>query len=400
MSEDFSGLEADCDRYRLMVLVKRAGREAGFTSRMIQLLDHYVAFTRECDWEEGSRPIVYQSLSRTALDLGVSERQIQKLELALFKTGAITWRDSGNHRRYGQRDPATGRLLFAFGVDLTPLAYLKEKLEQKLHEKQLYDQAWLETKRQISFYRRQVRSAMLEQELVVGGLHGDWLAVAGRYEAIAYQIRTHISLEELRQLLSKHQTLHAEVCRLVPEGDCGRTQQETRKSSSISEPAFAHYNYTTQLPTDKSVQEDSPADVCFQKSVAEPSEPPNLALASGMQHVTLRQVLQAASDRFRDHLPATSRPLNWSDIVDAAASLRSELEVSQASWIEACSTLGRCGAAVCMVLTDQATSRANAPVTCPPAYFRGMINKAKSGELKLHNSIFGLLERGDRRAAS
>ncbi|MFO1022740.1 MAG: hypothetical protein U0903_18895 [Planctomycetales bacterium] len=48
--------------------------------RMIQLLDYYFAFTRDADWERGSRPVVYQSLAKTALDLSVTERQVQRLE--------------------------------------------------------------------------------------------------------------------------------------------------------------------------------------------------------------------------------------------------------------------------------------------------------------------------------
>ena len=47
---------------------------------MIQLLDYYFAFTRDADWEQGSRPVVYQSLAKTALDLSVTERQVQRLE--------------------------------------------------------------------------------------------------------------------------------------------------------------------------------------------------------------------------------------------------------------------------------------------------------------------------------
>ena len=79
-SQDFLGLEQDANRYDLLLLVKRVGKSAGFTTRMIELLDYYMAFTRDIDWEEGSSPIVYQSLAKTALDLDVSERQIQKLD--------------------------------------------------------------------------------------------------------------------------------------------------------------------------------------------------------------------------------------------------------------------------------------------------------------------------------
>ena len=116
MAEAFEGLPAEVERYDLLTLVKRAGRQAGFTSGMIELLDYYMAFTREADWEEGARPIVFQSLAKTALDFGVSERNIQKTEKALFRAGAITWNDSGNHRRYGQRDPKSGRIAYAAGV--------------------------------------------------------------------------------------------------------------------------------------------------------------------------------------------------------------------------------------------------------------------------------------------
>ncbi|GAA5507383.1 hypothetical protein Rcae01_02839 [Novipirellula caenicola] len=73
---EFVGIEQGVNRYELLLLVKKLGKGGGFTPRMIQLLDHYMAFTQAQDWQEGSRPIVYQSLSRTALELGVSERQI------------------------------------------------------------------------------------------------------------------------------------------------------------------------------------------------------------------------------------------------------------------------------------------------------------------------------------
>lgn len=114
--EDFAGLETDINRYDLLLLVKRIGKQAGFSSKMVQLLDHYMAFTRDCDWEEGARPVVFQSQIKTALELGVTERQIQRLEQALFQAGAITWNDSGNHRRYGQRCAEAGRIL-------TPMAW-------------------------------------------------------------------------------------------------------------------------------------------------------------------------------------------------------------------------------------------------------------------------------------
>ena len=51
--EDFTGLEENVNRYDLLLLVKRMGKKAGFTPRMINLLDYYMAFTRDLDWEQG-----------------------------------------------------------------------------------------------------------------------------------------------------------------------------------------------------------------------------------------------------------------------------------------------------------------------------------------------------------
>lgn len=397
-SDDFAGLEANANRYDLLLLVKRAGKSAEFSPRMIQLLDYYLAFTRDIDWEEGSRPIVYQSVARTALDLGVSERQIQKLESRLFGVGAITWSDSGNHKRFGQRDAKTGHILYAYGVDLTPLAYLREELEDKLHQKQLYDQAWMETKRQISWYRCQIRSLIQEIELEEGASVAEGLRQG--YDRIAVRIRTHLSLEELRALLAKHKTLHDEALATV--------DQTTQEETSRDEQTFAHNQTTTYQSFDKS-NTGSPLGSGFQESVVEPTAPEtdepvgegteegasgqaDPIFVTGLQHLTLKQVLQAAGSQVWECLPHQQRPLNWNDLIEAAYRRRQRLGVSQSSWGQACHQLGRIGAAVCLVLTDRAIEREDNPVRNPAAYFAGMLKKHQAGELRLHGSVFGLLD--------
>ena len=119
----------------------------------------------------------------------------------------------------------------------------------------------------------------------------------------------------------------------------------------------------------------------------------DLTLATGLERITPKQALNAASERFRAQIPMEQRAMNWNDLVEAAYRLKPELHISQQSWGEACITLGRAGAAVCLLLTDQGMQREDDPVRKPGAYFRAMINRAKSGELHLHNSVFGILKR-------
>lgn len=413
LSAEFAGLEADTNRYDLLLLVKRAGRSAGFSSRMIQLLDYYMAFTRDADWEEGARPIVYQSLAKTSLDLGVSERQVQRLEQGLFALGAITWNDAGNHRRYGQRCPDSGRILYAFGVELTPLAALRAELVEKLAGKEVHDRTWMETKRQISWYRRQICAGLAEAE---EGGHAEWVAAsAARYQTFAVPIRTYMGLDVLRALLADHKTLHGEIIAALPTIAPSETRRLSDKMSSKDDSDVIDYNHTKQESSNE--LESRPQASCFQESVTEPVRVmPESAAASngkiseqgafseptgsgdnvtgpGLEHISLKQALNAASERFRAHLPIEPRPLSWSDLVEAAFRLKCELHVSQQNWAEACATLGRNGAAVCLLLTDRANMRDVEPVQKPGAYFRAMINRAKIGELRLHSSVLGILIR-------
>lgn len=425
--EEFDGLDKNANRYDLLLLVKRVGKAAGFSPRMISLLDYYMSFTRDIDWEEGGRPIVYQSLAKTALDMGVSERQIQILENQLFEVGALTWHDSGNHRRFGKRCEETGHILFAYGVELTPLAFLKSELQDKLQEKKLYDKAWMETKRQISFFRRQIRSILLEAEMEAGedsdGFvleEADLVDFTSRYEQIAVSIRTYMDLIALRELLDKHKQLYGLLSDKVSEHDQkasieANKDQLLEKDSSKDESNDVHYKYTNKKQLNKLSTSRSSSNF-LQEGVADPSEPQSKAseegkgskkeekkqesleeqstiLSTGLQHVTLKQLLNISSDRFKSQLPLEPRPMNANDFVEASYGLIKMLGISQNSWGHACLTLGRIGAAVCVILTDQANLREENRVRKPGAYFNAMVNRAKTGDLKLHKSVMGHLKR-------
>lgn len=395
-SETFDGLEEGTDRYSLLLLVKKAGKSAGFSPRMIQLLDYYMAYTRDIDWAAGSAPIVYQSVSRTALDLGVSERQIQKLEKALFEAGAIAWRDSGNYRRYGQRHKTTGRITYAFGVDLSPLAALRTHLEQKLEEKTLYENTWMETKRQISYYRSQIRACIAELR-EEGASANEASVYDGRYKEIAVQLRTNLTLEKMKQLLVFHKDLHQSVLSQmgvgapdVPHGrSCPTSGEKTPQCSPKRDKKFAHIKPTTQESLNK-----LSTISCSQPAATKPPPTVNGVQDQANKPIRLSAAVTAASDRYKAYLPLTEP--NWTDFVEAAARLRSDLGISYPAWATACSTLGRNGASLCLMVTDRASLREQNQVRSPAAYFRGMLNKAEQGKLNLQRSVTGLchVERG------
>lgn len=407
MAEKFEGLPEDVTRFDLLKMVKRAGREVGFTDRMIQLLEYYLLFTQEQDWTNGQRPIVYQSLYKTALDFGVGERQIQKIEQALFDVGAITWNDSGNHKRYGARDEKTGEIMFAFGVDLSPLAYLYETLVQKFHEKQVRDAAWMEQKRRISWYRAQIRAFLAEYTECEQDVRPVREAI-GRYNEIAIPIRTHMPLERLTELCEEHKELYETVQNTLETlSEAVDSNEMLQESTPRGVQDGAHIYSTNQTQSDKSDYSNR-SGIGFQKSVADSTaqkrrrreerqaiEEKAAPISSNLSNITWKQVLNACSERFKEHIPLHERPLDWEDLVEAASVLLPDLGIHKSAWWEACRVMGRHGATICVMVIDQKAQDPENSVRNPGGYLREMTARAEKGELNLQGSVFGLLKRGE-----
>lgn len=231
-----------------------------------------------------------------------------------------------------------------------------------------------------------------------------------------------MDLIALRELLDKHKHLHEMLSAKVLEHDqkalkCANNTKLSEKDSSRDDSNDVHYKYTNKKQLNKlSTSRTSPS--FLQEGVAEPSQrqfdigakgegskrnereeessdDQSTILSTGLQHITLKQLLNISSDRLKAQLPVEPRPMNASDFVEAAYRLNRTLGISQNSWGHACMTLSRIGAAVCVILTDQANLREENRVMKPGAYFNTMVNRAKSGDLKLHKSVMGMIRRAN-----
>ena len=160
--DGFAGLPEGATRLELFILVRDVGRSLGLTTGNIAHLEYLLRFTRGGDWEAGAvGPVVYKSVFGMAAELGVSERQVHRRERKLFRLGLLRWRDPGNRRRFGKRD-GRGRLLFAYGADLSPLA---ERFGELVRLKAEHDQrlkAFAAAKRRYSRLRQQIHVRLLE----------------------------------------------------------------------------------------------------------------------------------------------------------------------------------------------------------------------------------------------
>ena len=109
------------DHWMLLRMLKRSWRPLGLSRHLYDHLSYLVEHTCDADWRRGSRPVVWESIESLAEEFRCCKRTIRNRERGLAALGFLTWRDSANLKRYGSRD-ASGSILYAYGVDLSPLA--------------------------------------------------------------------------------------------------------------------------------------------------------------------------------------------------------------------------------------------------------------------------------------
>ncbi|SDR48978.1 helix-turn-helix domain-containing protein [Pseudovibrio sp. Tun.PSC04-5.I4] len=158
-AKDFVGLPDGVSHWDVLSLLKRARLAMNITGALISYLEFLMGFTRLQDWQPGSSPIVYLTVSAAASRRGISERQVLNIERALNRLGLLCWHDSGNKRRYGHRSPS-GELKEAYGVNLAPLAALYERLLDLVEGQEQRALIWKQEKAGVQIHKRVLRERL------------------------------------------------------------------------------------------------------------------------------------------------------------------------------------------------------------------------------------------------
>src|SRR3984885_2262279 len=121
-ADGFAGLPAGSAKpLRLLAAFQEAEPYLGLPAHAFKLVSWLVKQTMPCDWEEGARPIAWPSARRQQEFLCLSAARVKALNRLLFEAGIFVIRDNEQGKRYGRRGP-DGRIIEAYGFDLTPLA--------------------------------------------------------------------------------------------------------------------------------------------------------------------------------------------------------------------------------------------------------------------------------------
>lgn len=430
IADAFDGLPEGEDRYSVIRLLDRVGGEIGWNRTLVSHLSLLIGYTRPQDWTRGQRPIVWLSRRETAHVLGLSTTQVGRNQAHLLDRKAIAFRDSANYRRFGYRD-GDGRIVEAWGIDLSPAAALLPKLTVLSETLSRHREEWRRLKRRVSATRRRIRAALCTA-LTNGSLAdaaGD--VIQDELHALAANERDAVTIEALHALLSDLERLEGRL-RSVVEGTEYPAPAPADAPESVHEPidetvgesdgesaktvatateygcqgnrkGLPPYDYNTNiLPKEAPVAGGSRKDGVVE--AAAPPEPdpapaaggPSLRAPSDTEpaprpprpRISYDTLLAAVPPSIAALLPAGRRP-SWPELTDAAAVAAGSLGISPHAWGAACRALGRQTATIAVIVI--AAKRAAGEIDSPGGYLRAMTARGQKGELRLGASVHGLL---------
>jgi replication initiation protein RepC len=368
-ADSFKGLPAGTAKpLTFLYAFKEAEPYLGVPTHTYKLVDWLVRFTKPQDWEEGSRPIAWPEARRQQEFLGLSERRTQALNRTLQEAGIFVMRDDPQGRRYGHRDPKTGRITKAFGFDLSLLMERHAEFKKIAAEAQIERNRMKKLRQQKTLARKAIAQAA--EELGPQG-----------YDS-----------EALRRLLQ-------EAAELVKAGSqCCRSDEfalvvnalERRKDAiqqmlrdlikSVETTPMGAKNDTHSTPTTLTANDTHHtviAAVDCSRGEAPPgrndqgrSKPKHLFPES--LHITPATLVEVAP-RLAPYLPARASDEDWPAIVEAALFLSGEMGINRTLWARACDVMGREYAAVAVAIVS--TRPPEHFTSGPGGYFAGMLRK-------------------------
>jgi replication initiation protein RepC len=387
-ADSFKGLPAGTAKpLTFLYAFKEAEPYLHLPAHTYKLVDWLVRLTKPQDWEEGSRPIAWPEARRQAEFLGLSTRQTQTLNRTLQEAGIFVMRDDPQGRRYGYRDPKTGRIVKAFGFDLSLLMERHEEFKEIAADAQIERNRMKKLRQQKTLARKAIDQAAEE------------LGVQGYDSEVLQRL-----LQEADELVKAGSECHrSSDLAMVVQSLERRRDKIQRMLSNLIKPAetapmdaenSTHSTFTTLIDNDKNhtvitAKHCSRVEAPPVPATQEQPKPKHLFPES--LHITPATLVELAP-RLAPYMPARTNDKGWPEIVEAALYLSGEMGINQTLWGRACDVMGREYAAVALALVS---TRAPEHFTkSAGSYFGGMVKKFEKNpqDLCLSRTIWRLKE--------
>lgn len=429
--EAFKGLPDGAEnKFALIRMAERAGRHFGLSFADLRLLTLYVSFTRAEDWVEGSRPIYTRPVFRTASDLGISARQVNRSERQLEKLGLI-FRDTRADGARGfvrGRDEVMGEGAIAFCIDLRPLAVAYPELERSAKAVRAREEAIDAARAAISRGLRQAAQLFADAFTFDAGLVTAERLDA-RYADLPQRTPRHRDLSRLvtaqRELEGFVERTRAILSRAISGTDANPLIPE-KESDADANPVSHKYNTNpdsescNQRTDANAPDSDSVAPIGANKteknSRAEPLADAKALLAPERNNLTAlfglnigdEAQVETGLDRLRTTQVIAAMPESWSFEMQAwgtfswrafcmvAESRLVHLGVGTHAWKRLSLVIGRRAAAVALMALEANRFHPTKPVRNPGGAIFRFADIAKSGGLRLDAMVLGVLARREK----
>jgi replication initiation protein RepC len=381
-ADRFTGLPPGTAKpFQLLAAFEQAEPYLGLPARAYKLIGWLVRQTQPQDWEEGSRPIAWPSAQRQAEFLGLSLRAVQKLNRLLWEAGLFVMRDHPQGKRYGRRD-AKGRIIEAYGFDLSPLAQRYDEFVKIAAAARIERKRMRELRRRTTLASRGIHQAV--EELSRQGHDSEPLECLVRETAELVRA-AHVSTcsDELVLAVKSLESRKAAAEQML------RDLLKPVENSPQGEQNDAHNTNTTLNPNDinHTVIASEECSRAEAKPLKDETASQGDKLFPERLNVTPVQMVELAP-RLAPYMPVRFNDMSWPALIEAALWLSSEMGINRTLWARACQVMGREYAAVALALVS--TKPAGHFTSGPGGYFAGMLRKFERGELCLSRTLWKL----------
>jgi replication initiation protein RepC len=388
-ADSFQGLPPGTAKpFRILAAFQEAEPYLGLPRHAFKLISWLIGKTQAKDWESGSRPIAWPSAREQEEFLALGPSQVKELNRALFEGGIFVIRDHETGKRFGRRDKISGRIIEAFGFDLSPLAQRYDEFVRIAAVAKIERDRMKALRRRRTAARRAIYQAG-DALTALGCLPDWWPRLTSDVTSLLQSIRIVKRSDEMALLI------HA-LERRKDEAEQALRDASKSVNNNPAEPENRPHYTTTNLTMNLKDTVMATEESGVVAPEPEPTRPQTEASIEQGLHISPPQLVELAP-RLKRYV--RDGRLDWPKIHDAAAWLAGELGVSPPLWNEACRVMGRDYAAIALAVVS--TKDAAHFSSSAGGYFAGMMRKAERGELRLGGTIWKLREEkwGKRRAA-
>lgn len=390
-ADQFKGVPSGTAKsFKYLAAFQQAEPYLGIPPQAYKLVSWLVKQTQNQDWEEGSRPIAWPSARRQQEFLALSAPRVKALNRALFEAGVFVIRDSETGKRYGRRVHPKGRIIEAYGFDLSPLAYRYEEFIRIAAEARAERDRMRSLRKRATCARRAI-AQVGETLTALGSLPSQWHRLALETADLVKKIQDARTSGSLAMIVMGLETRKDQAEEWLRET---ARPVNSNPEGLVNEP----HNITTNPSFDpKDTVRLGEESSRGGEAISQPSTAADTSVDNSRDTVTFRpferleklhpKELLELAPRLAEHVQ--EQYPNWSDVCAAAqAQLRQDLGISQPLWGEACLKLGPVIATVALAIVS--TKPKEHFARGAGGYFAAMVKRAKTGDLHLDRSLWKL----------